>query len=178
MALSLTNRTILSAFIFLGLFMSAYAKNNTSKDEKNLLTVSRTLHPDFALKVAKAALLNCRKGGYQVTVVVVDNGGNIQVTLRDQLAGILTPKAAFLKAQTAISFRTNTSTLTTDAISSKRNAEIRNLPGILLLGGGVTIKAGGSTIGAVGVSGAPSGKIDEKCAEAGIATIKESLDFL
>ena len=37
--------------------------------------------------------------------------------------------------------------------------EIRNLPGILVLDGGVIIQAEGSMVGAVGVAGAPGGKM-------------------
>ena len=39
------------------------------------------------------------------------------------------------------------------------------------------IEAGGSTLGAIGVSGAPGGAEDEKCAEAGIAAIREDLEL-
>ena len=53
--------------------------------------------------------------------------------------------------------------------------EIRNLPGILVLGGGVIIQAEGSMVGAVG---SPGGEMDEKCANAGIEVIQEVLDFL
>jgi len=54
---------------------------------------------------------------------------------------------------------------------------IRQLPGILVLGGGVTIQASGSMVGAVGVAGAPDGKADEKCAMAGVEAIQELLEF-
>jgi uncharacterized protein GlcG (DUF336 family) len=47
------------------------------------------------------------------------------------------------------------------------------LPGIVVLGGGVIIQASGSMVGAVGVSGAPDGKSDEKCALEGIEAIQE-----
>jgi uncharacterized protein GlcG (DUF336 family) len=39
--------------------------------------------------------------------------------------------------------------------------------------GGVTIKAGETAIGAIGVSGAPGGQFDEECARAALAKIKE-----
>ena len=47
-------------------------------------------------------------------------------------------------------------------------AAVRNLPHVVILGGGVTIEVGGSILGAVGVSGAPGGEEDEACAKAGI----------
>jgi uncharacterized protein GlcG (DUF336 family) len=45
------------------------------------------------------------------------------------------------------------------------------------LGGGVPIEGGGSILGGIGVSGAPGGDIDEKCANAGIAAIKDALEL-
>jgi uncharacterized protein GlcG (DUF336 family) len=42
---------------------------------------------------------------------------------------------------------------------------------------GVGNAAGGTTVGAIGVSGAPSGAADDACAKAGIAAIKDELEF-
>jgi uncharacterized protein GlcG (DUF336 family) len=42
--------------------------------------------------------------------------------------------------------------------------------------GGVPIKAGHETIGAIGVSGAPGGDKDEACANAGLAKISDRLN--
>lgn len=151
---------------------------NLSAEEEKMLSVSKSLMPDFALKVAKAALSNCRKSGYQISVTVVDSAGHIQVVLRDQLAGFLTPDASLRKARTAINFRNSTSTLKQALASNPLNAEIQHLPGVLMLGGGVAIAAGGYTFGAVGVSGAPGGDLDDQCAKAGIESIQEALDFL
>ncbi|MGI9464420.1 MAG: heme-binding protein, partial [Aestuariivirgaceae bacterium] len=55
---------------------------------------------------------------------------------------------------------------------------IRNVTGALPLGGGVRILAGdGDMVGAIGVSGAPSGSEDEACARVGIAAIAERIEF-
>ena len=54
---------------------------------------------------------------------------------------------------------------------------IRNLPGVVVIGGGLTVEAGGSLVGAVGVSGAPGGDADEACARAGIDAIRDRLEF-
>jgi uncharacterized protein GlcG (DUF336 family) len=56
-------------------------------------------------------------------------------------------------------------------------AGLRNLPNVVLIGGGLMIEASGSTLGAIGVSGAPGGDADEACAKAGIAAIQDKLDF-
>lgn len=45
------------------------------------------------------------------------------------------------------------------------------------LAGGLIVEAGGSLVGAVGVSGAPGGDADEACARAGIEAIRDRLEF-
>jgi uncharacterized protein GlcG (DUF336 family) len=97
--------------------------------------------------------------------------------LRDELAGFSTPEGAIRKARTATNFRTNTSSLAESIATNPEAGEIRNLPGMLILGGGVVIQAGGSIVGAIGVAGAPGGQQDEKCAKAGIDAMQEILDF-
>jgi uncharacterized protein GlcG (DUF336 family) len=47
----------------------------------------------------------------------------------------------------------------------------------LFLGGGITITAAGTIIGAIGVAGAPDSKFDERCAIIGLDPIKGSLEF-
>ena len=50
-----------------------------------------------------------------------------------------------------------------------------NIPGYLLLGGGVPVKVGNEVIGAVGVGGAPGGNLDEQCALVAIDKVKDQL---
>jgi len=54
---------------------------------------------------------------------------------------------------------------------------IRHAPGVIAVAGGVLVEAAGSTVGAIGVSGAPAGSQDEKCAQAGISAIQTDLEF-
>ena len=63
-------------------------------EEAEILVSTKTLTPEAALKVALATQSACRKSGYQVSVAVLDGGGNIQVVLRDRFAGITTPDSA------------------------------------------------------------------------------------
>jgi uncharacterized protein GlcG (DUF336 family) len=144
--------------------------------EEGLVTF-KSMSVDLALALARAALTDCQKQGYQVTVAVVDRFGVTQVLLRDRFAGAHTVATATGKAWTAASFRTNTSELVTATAPGSPQAGVRNLPGATIIAGGVTVEAGGSLIGAVGVSGAPGGDNDEACAKAGIAAIGDKLDF-
>ena len=137
----------------------------------------RTLTPETALKAAQAALKSCRDGGYQVAVAVVDRSGLAQVMLRDRYAGAHTPKTAIGKAWTAVSFRTNTTAMAEMTQSGKPASGIRDLPNVVMLGGGMLVEGGGAILGGIGVSGAPSGEADDKCAKAGIAAIRDALEL-
>ena len=137
----------------------------------------RVLAPETALKAAQSALAKCRASGYQAAVAVVDRMGVVQVVLRDRFAGPHTPRMARDKAYTAVSFRTDTTALAEATQPGRAASGIRHLPGVAAVGGGLMIEAGGSLLGAIGVSGAPGGKEDDVCAAAGIAAIREELDF-
>lgn len=138
---------------------------------------TKSLSPELALELARAALADCRKRGYQVAVAVVDRSGLAQVMLRDRYAGAHTPATAAGKAWTAASFRTSTTELNAISQPGMPQAGLRNLPNVVVLGGGIIVEAGGSLVGAIGVSGAPGGDADEACAKAGLAAISDKLDF-
>jgi uncharacterized protein GlcG (DUF336 family) len=137
----------------------------------------KLLTPETALKAAQAALARCRASGYQVTVAVTDRMGVVQVLLRDRFAGPHTPDMASAKAYTAVSFRTNTTELAEATQAGKPQSGIRHRPGVAAVGGGMMIEAGGSLLGAIGVSGAPGGREDDACAAAGIAAIRDELEL-
>ena len=137
----------------------------------------KLLTPETALKAAQAALKSCRDSGYQATVAVVDRMGVVQVLLRDRFAGPHTVDMASAKAYTAVSFRTNTTELAEATQPGRPQSGIRNRPGLAAVGGGLMIEAGGSLLGAIGVSGAPGGREDDACAAAGIAAIREDLEL-
>ena len=137
----------------------------------------KVLTPETALKAAQAALKKCRDNGFQATVAMVDRMGVVQVLLRDRFAGPHTVDMARSKAYTAVSFRTNTTALAEATQAGRPQSGIRQLPGVAAVGGGLMIEAGGGLLGAIGVSGAPGGKEDDACAAAGIAAIRDDLEF-
>ena len=49
------------------------------------------------------------------------------------------------------------------------------LPNVTYAVGGVTILAGSAPVGAIGVSGAPGGQLDDDCARAAIAKIQDRM---
>ena len=141
------------------------------------LVTLKVLAPESALKAAQAALAKCRASGYQVSVGVVDRMGVVQVLLRDRFAGPHTVEMARDKAWTAVSFRTNTSELAESTQAGRPQSGVRNRPRVVAVGGGMMIEAGGSLVGAIGVSGAPGGREDDACAAAGIEAIRDDLEL-
>lgn len=137
----------------------------------------KSLGLELALDAARAALKECQKRGYQVAVAVVDRFGTPQVLLRDRFAGPHTPPTATGKAWTSASFRSSTTELNAISQPGMMQAGLRNLPNVVIIGGGMMIEGGGAMLGAIGVSGAPGGDADEACAKAGIAAIQDKLDF-
>lgn len=137
----------------------------------------RLLTPETALKAAQVALQRCRDQGYQVAVAVVDRAGTPQVMLRDRFAGAHTPDTAIRKAWTAVSFRTSTTDLANETQAGKLQSGIRQMARVAAIGGGWMIEAAGSILGGIGVSGAPGAAADDDCAKAGMAAIRDALDF-
>jgi uncharacterized protein GlcG (DUF336 family) len=137
----------------------------------------RQLTEETALRAAQAALASCRSSGYQVAVSVVDRAGLTQVLLRDRFAGAHTVEVSMNKAWTAASTRTSTAEIQRITRPGEPMSGLRSVPRIVALAGGVPIEAGGSVLGAIGVSGAPGGEADEACAKAGLKAIADDLEF-
>jgi len=137
----------------------------------------KSLAPDTAFELARAALEQCRKDGFQVAVVVIDRFGAPLVLLRDRYAGLAAPTTATGKAWTAVSFSRNTADLVKAIRDGQLSPGLANLPNVVMLAGGLVIEAGGSLVGGIGVAGAPGGDKDEACAKAGLEQIRDKLDF-
>jgi uncharacterized protein GlcG (DUF336 family) len=137
----------------------------------------RNLSADLALKAATAAQDAARLRGYHVAVAVVDRGGQILVLLRDDGGGAHLLDGARRKAFTAVSAHNRTSVLSkaVDTRSGEPDPHLVFLENVLMVGGGVPIKAGDEIVGAIGVSGSPGSVHDEECADAGILKIESSL---
>lgn len=149
----------------------------SARAEEHALFSIQLLTPETALQAASAALEKCRAEGFQVAVALVDRMGILQVMLRDRYAGAHTPETARRKAWTATSFRTNTTDMLAITAPGQPQAGVRQITDALIIGGGMVIDAGGSLVGAIGVSGAPGGELDDLCAAAGIAAIEDEIAF-
>jgi len=154
--------------------LPTWANAEGSSGTQPLFVNVKRLSLDTALRVAQAAIEQCRKEGVQVSATVVDRGGQVQVVLRDVLAADLSLRISQQKAYTAMSFNMATSALEGQF---KTPYSVPKVEGVLVAPGGVPIIAGGVSYGGIGVSGAPSGETDEKCARAGVAAVADDLDM-
>ena len=144
---------------------------------EDAIVTYKSIAPDTALDLAKAALQQCRKDGYQVAVVVLDRFGAPLVALRDRYAGIGAYDIATGKAWTAVNFTLDTSEFVKRVKDGTLSPGLAAMPKVTPLAGGLVIEAGGALLGGVGVAGAPGGDKDEACAKAGLDSVRDKLDF-
>jgi uncharacterized protein GlcG (DUF336 family) len=154
----------LTATVIAGFATSAFAAD--------VITTHR-LSAALANEAVGAAVASCAKQGYSETAVLVDSDGVRQAELRGDGAGIHTLDSANDKAYTSLTFKTDTGALMerAQAIGTLTS----RLPHLLLFQGGLVIKIGDETVGAIGASGAPGGPLDEACARAGIDAIRDRI---
>lgn len=130
---------------------------------------------ELANQIAAQTVATCAANGYAVTATVVDRAGTVRAVQRADNAGPHTLEASRLKAYTSASAKNTTLAIMEGAQKNPAAANLGQIPGYLLLGGGVPVKVGNEVIGAVGVGGAPGGHLDEQCAVAGIAKVQDLL---
>ncbi|HXQ52809.1 MAG TPA: heme-binding protein [Stellaceae bacterium] len=135
----------------------------------------KVLTADLAVEAAQAAIAACKAQGYNVSVTIADRTGAPKLVLMGDGASALTREITRRKAYTAAILK----------VSSGDFGKRVSAPGAFNPGiydpnfttgqGGLPIKVGDDTIGAIGASGAPGGDKDEACASAGLAKISDRL---
>lgn len=130
---------------------------------------------ELAHDIAMGAVEACRQNGYNVSVAVLDRAGNLQVALRDTLAARHTLEIAERKAGMVIMSGIDSAEFRT--ARGDIRPELNHIDGLIVMEGGLPIRAAGSLIGAVGVSGAPGGDKDAACAAAALKKLEERLEF-
>lgn len=172
------HKSLLIFGLFLGLFTSF-------PSIALALTAFYELPTNLAVEAAMEAVESCKKDGYNVTATVVNKEGNTQVVIRGDGATPHTLPNSFNKAFTVITLAPITKTNSTEEIAKKMTPAplpVGSLPlasdplkGLSFSTGGVAIKVGEQMVGAIGVSGAPGGGLDQACAIKGIEKIKSRL---
>lgn len=118
----------------------------------------RVLTNGALVRASRALVHSARRHGNQrVTMVIMERSGTIRLVVRTRKAGPQTYESAKRKAYTAVAFGQPTSALT-------GNETIKQIPGTLVLPGGVPVFYKGFPIAGIGVGGAPDGRIDEAIA--------------
>lgn len=137
------------------------------------LPVSRVLTVDVAQSIAQEAVAKCRADGYKVTALVVDSLNAPKALLRDDGATASTTEVAKMKATATMLYNRPSGPAQPPAPGT--TAPPATIPGTINAQGGVPIKVGDATIGAVAVSGAPGGDKDAACAQAALAKVAAKL---
>ncbi len=159
---------IKSTILFAALCLPGAAHAQAPQTEKNVSM-------GMAQAIIAGAVEECAKTSYRVSVVIVDKAGHLAASLRGDGTSPHTVEFARMKAYTART-RNQTSQEFAAATANGDNIALRQIPGVVAIGGGVPIKVGAETIGAVDVSGAPGGDKDEVCARAGITRVISGLN--
>ena len=137
------------------------------------LPESKVLTLDVAQTIAQEAMEKCRADGYKVTVLVVDALNAPKVMLRADGATASTTEVAKMKATATMLY--NRPSGPARPLPAGTPAPPATIPGTINAQGGVPIKVGDATIGAVAVSGAPGGDKDAACANAALAKVADRL---
>jgi uncharacterized protein GlcG (DUF336 family) len=127
----------------------------------------------LAQEIANAALAKCRSMGFKISVSVVDRDGLPMIMMYEEGAGLNTREGSDRKAYTAAAFHAPSAAFVKRMHDNPESAGSIQYSRVLALAGGLPIKVGNDTIGAVGVSGTP-GK-DDVCSQAGIDKVADQL---
>ena len=126
-----------------------------------------------AQKLSGAAMAACQAKGKSIVVTVLDRGGNTVSVQRADGVGPHNTEASRRKAYTALSTKTDTQLLASNARANLDAANLTTLPELLLLGGGLPLTAKGNIVGAIGVAGGGGAPQDRACAQAALAAMPE-----
>jgi uncharacterized protein GlcG (DUF336 family) len=162
-------KTVISMAAFVALCVSAASADAADVRQEKNISLS------LATEAATAAVSFCKEKGWNASAAVVDRAGQLKVLIRGDGAGPHTIDTSRRKAYTSASARANTTAMMENSQKNPLAANLTQIDGFLLLGGGMPIRSGNEVIGAIGVGGAPGGQLDDQCAEAGIKKISEQL---
>lgn len=126
---------------------------------------------DQAKKVMAGAEAEARKNSWGMVIAIVDSGGNLVMLQRLDNTQFGSIEVAQQKAHTAVAFKRPTKVFQDAIAQGGVNLRLLKLGSASPLEGGVPIIAGGTIVGAVGVSGGTSQQ-DAQVAQAGADLMK------
>jgi uncharacterized protein GlcG (DUF336 family) len=142
---------------------------------QSAVVAERSINAGAANEAAIAAMEQCRKDGFRVTVTVVNRHGQIKAVVRDDGTGPHTVENSFRKAYTSATFRISTGEIAKRQSGTLGSVALLQLSNVTPGEGALPIRSNDEVIGAIGVSGAPGGDKDAVCAQVGIDRIKGGL---
>jgi uncharacterized protein GlcG (DUF336 family) len=134
----------------------------------------KLLTADLAIEAAQAAIASCKAQGWNVSVTIADRTGLPKLVLVGDGAGGVGREVTRRKAYTSALLGISTDDFAKRIASGGFNPSIYD-PQMVSGPGGLPIKIGNETIGAIAAAGAPGGDKDEACAKAGLAKISDQL---
>jgi len=159
-----------------GVLWLAGSIRDTAAETSQGLPIEKYVPLSLANEAAAMALSACEKQGYHVSAAVVDRSGLIRIQIRGDGAGPHTLDSSRRKAYTAASLGRPTADLVGIVTGNPANEGLRDMnESILILAGGIPIRAGEEVVGGIGVGGAPGGDKDAACAQAGLDRIRDRL---
>jgi glc operon protein GlcG len=133
--------------------------------ETRLLYTKQALSLADAKAIAAAAEAEALTNNWEVTIAVLDDGGNLIYLQRNDRAPLGSIVVAQEKARTALLFKRPTKALE-EIVATGRTAMLA-LPGATPIEGGLPLYNKGAIIGSIGVSGVQSPQ-DAQIARAGV----------
>ncbi len=121
-------------------------------------------------------MAQCKTQGYNVTVTIANRDGLQQVLLVADNGNRNGRELSRRKAYTSAILRVSTGDFKQRVSQPGAFNPMQFDPQLTTEQGGLPIKVGNDTIGAIGASGAPGGEKDEACAAAGLAKISDRLN--
>jgi uncharacterized protein GlcG (DUF336 family) len=138
------------------------------------LVTTKHLTLPIAATIATTAMETCKAQGYNVSVHIIGDMGEVLVALRGDNTGPHTMENSMRKALTSRGTRLPSGEFA-ENVAKTPNAGALRLGNMIPARGALPIKVGEEVIGAVGVSGAPGGDKDEACAKSGIDKVADQL---
>jgi uncharacterized protein GlcG (DUF336 family) len=156
-----------------GIAALALACSATSGANAQLITAKQLSLP-IAVTIAQTAIQTCKQQGYNVSVHVIGNMGEILVAMRGDNTGPHTMENSMRKALASRGQRIPSGQFA-ENVAKTPNAGALRLGNMIPARGALPIKVGEATIGAAGASGAPGGDKDEACVKAGLDKVADQL---
>lgn len=125
-----------------------------------------------AMKVAAAAQANSEKLGVHSVITIVGPSGDLIYFAKMDGAQYGSIGISQRKARTAAMYRRPSKAFEDVVAGGGAGITALTLPNVIASAGGLPIMQNGKVIGAIGVSGAPKGTIDQESSQAGLDALK------